>query len=119
MGFYSPQSLVADGRRHHVRTHHPDINASLAHATLEPDPDSADGLAVRLGLAAVRNLGTEAAEQIVAERDTGGPYRDLGELGQRVHLDTPALEALATAGAFTTFGQDRRQTLWTAGAAAR
>jgi error-prone DNA polymerase len=36
MGFYSPQSLVADARRHGVTVRGPDINASLAHATLEP-----------------------------------------------------------------------------------
>ena len=35
MGFYSPQSLVADARRHGVTVHGPDVNASLAHATLE------------------------------------------------------------------------------------
>ena len=37
MGFYSPQSLVADARRHGVTVHGPDVNASLAHATLEND----------------------------------------------------------------------------------
>jgi error-prone DNA polymerase len=37
MGFYSPQSLVADARRHGVVVHGPDLNASLANATLEPD----------------------------------------------------------------------------------
>ncbi len=36
MGFYSPQSLIADARRHGVQIRHPDINASLAKATLEP-----------------------------------------------------------------------------------
>ncbi|HKV20260.1 MAG TPA: error-prone DNA polymerase, partial [Mycobacterium sp.] len=35
MGFYSPQTLVADARRHGVTVHGPDVNASLAHATLE------------------------------------------------------------------------------------
>ncbi|WP_445997244.1 error-prone DNA polymerase [Okibacterium fritillariae] len=40
MGFYSPQTLVADARRHGVITHRPDIQRSEAHATLEPlDPD--------------------------------------------------------------------------------
>ena len=35
MGFYSPQSLVADARRHGVAVHGPCVAASLAHATLE------------------------------------------------------------------------------------
>ncbi|WP_410673874.1 error-prone DNA polymerase [Amycolatopsis sp. cmx-4-68] len=115
MGFYSPQSLVADARRHGVRVREPDINASLAHATLEPDPESTGGVALRLGLAGVRHLGDDAAAAIVAERDGGGPYAGIGDLTRRVRLKKNAVEALATAGAF---GGDRRQDLWTAGAAA-
>ena len=52
MGFYSPQSLVADARRHGVVVRGPDANASLAHATLEDA-----GNAVRLGLGSVRHIG--------------------------------------------------------------
>ncbi|SEB47100.1 error-prone DNA polymerase, DnaE-like [Amycolatopsis tolypomycina] len=118
MGFYSPQSLVADARRHGVHIREPDINASLAHATLEPDPDSTGGVALRLGLAGVRYLGEAVAEQIVAERDINGPYTGIGDLTGRVQLKRSAAEALATAGAFTSFGGDRRQDVWAAGAAA-
>jgi hypothetical protein len=35
MGFYSPQTLVADARRHGVEVRRPDISRSGAHATLE------------------------------------------------------------------------------------
>ena len=65
MGFYSPQSLVADARRHGVEVHGPDVNASLAHPTLENS-----GLDVRLGLGAVRHIGDELAQRIVDERDS-------------------------------------------------
>ncbi|WP_158894106.1 error-prone DNA polymerase [Amycolatopsis anabasis] len=119
MGFYSPQSLVADARRHGVVAHGPDLNASLAHATLEPDRTSTGGHAVRLGLATVRGLGDLVAERIVEERNRGGRYRGIADLAHRVPLTEPQLEALATAGAFTRFGPDRRQALWAAGAAAR
>ncbi|MFL6127155.1 error-prone DNA polymerase [Actinophytocola sp.] len=118
MGFYSPQSLVADARRHGVHTHRPDINLSAAAATLEPDPDSTGGHAIRLGLASVRGL-HEAAGHVVAERTTNGPYRDMADLGRRLSLNQPQLEDLATAGAFDCFDLDRRQALWTAGATAR
>ncbi|MBV9487589.1 MAG: error-prone DNA polymerase, partial [Frankiaceae bacterium] len=37
MGFYSPQSLVSDARRHGVQTRPPDLNISAAGATLEAD----------------------------------------------------------------------------------
>ena len=113
MGFYSPQSLVADARRHGVLVHGPDVNASLAHATLENA-----GLEVRLGLAAVRNIGTELAERIVEERLSGGPYRTLLDLTGRVQLSVPQTESLATAGALGCFGATRREALWAAGAAA-
>ncbi|MEV6623407.1 error-prone DNA polymerase [Amycolatopsis sp. NPDC051106] len=115
MGFYSPQSLVADARRHGVRVREPDLNASLAHATLEPDAGSTGGVALRLGLAGVRHLGDDTAAMIVAERDANGPYAGAGDLTRRVRLKKNAVEALATAGAF---GGDRRQDLWAAGAAA-
>jgi error-prone DNA polymerase len=117
MGFYSPQSLITDARHHGVIAHPPDVNASLSHATLEPDPASAGGAAIRLGLGAVRQVGKEVAEAIVAERVTGGPFRDIGDFGYRTQLTKPAIEALATAGAFGGFDTDRRKALWTAGAA--
>ena len=119
MGFYSPQSLVADARRHGVLVRGVDINASRTHADLEPDPGSTGGQAVRLGLAAVRGLGTDLAGHVVAERDRGGHFRDPAELARRTGLPRAHLEALATAGAFTSLGRDRRAALWEAGAAAR
>ncbi|WIX83031.1 hypothetical protein QRX50_20840 [Amycolatopsis carbonis] len=118
MGFYSPQSLVADARRHGVTTREPDLNLSLPHATLEPDPDSEGGVAIRLGLAGIRSVGQDLAERIVAERDAAGPYTSIGQLTERVQLDRPVVEALATAGVFTRLGPDRRAALWAAGAAA-
>ncbi|WP_084174321.1 error-prone DNA polymerase [Pseudofrankia saprophytica] len=47
MGFYSPQSLVADARRHGVTVHGPDLNVSAAATTLENIPaprQPADGV---------------------------------------------------------------------------
>ncbi|HEY4023478.1 MAG TPA: error-prone DNA polymerase [Pseudonocardiaceae bacterium] len=123
MGFYSPQSLVADARRHGVIVRGPDINVSLVHPHLEPDEQSKGGKgkggqAVRLGLAAVRTIGESIAETIVAEREQHGPFADLADLGNRVRLKTQQVEALATAGTFDGFGLARRQALWAAGAAA-
>ncbi|WP_077086145.1 error-prone DNA polymerase [Mycobacterium rhizamassiliense] len=113
MGFYSPQSLVADARRHGVAVHGPDVNASLAHATLEDA-----GNAVRLGLGAVRHIGDDLAEQLVEERKANGPFASLLDLTARLQLSVPQTEALATAGALGCFSMSRREALWTAGAAA-
>jgi error-prone DNA polymerase len=132
MGFYSPQSLVDDARRHGVEVRRPDINASGVKATLESTPDTRwgaqpdtpshawglGGPAVRLGLDQVRTITTDTATRIVAARDTDGPYTSLADLARRADLSTPQLEALATADAFTGLGLSRRQALWAAGAAA-
>lgn len=121
MGFYSPQSLVADARRHGVEVCRPDLALSGAQAGLEPcgasgvDPLRYDGgLAVRLGLDSVRGIGTEVAERIVAERERA-PYDGITDLSRRAGLTSAQLEALATAGAFDCFGLDRRQALWMSG----
>ena len=113
MGFYSPQSLVADARRHGVLVHGPDVNASLTHATCENR-----GLEVRLGLGAVRNIGTDLAQRIVDERQAAGAYSSILNLTGRVQLSVPQTEALATSGALGCFGVTRREALWSAGAAA-
>ncbi|WP_052549047.1 error-prone DNA polymerase [Mycobacteroides abscessus] len=113
MGFYSPQSLVADARRHGVTVHGPDVNASLSYATLENQ-----GLEVRIGLGAVRHVGAELAQKIVEERKAHGPFGSLLDLTGRIQLTTPQVEALATGGALGCFGMSRREALWVAGAAA-
>ena len=140
MGFYSPASLIGDVRRHGVQVRCVDVNASAVLATLE-DPENpttrmpnentgataaltagppAGGKpvpgqpAIRLGLASVRNLGATPAELIVS----GQPYTDLEDFARRTRLPGPALEALATAGAFGCFSITRREALWAAGAAA-
>ncbi|WP_435769933.1 error-prone DNA polymerase [Nocardioides sp. SYSU DS0651] len=121
MGFYSPQSLVADARRHGVEVRRPDLALSGAQAGLEPcEPRATDrhrydaGLAVRLGLDEVKGIGSELARRIVAMR-AEAPYSDLRDLSRRAGLTAAQMEALATAGAFDGFGMDRRQALWMAG----
>jgi error-prone DNA polymerase len=127
MGFYAPASLISDVRRHGVQTRGVDVNASGVQATLavlargdDPPEPPVGGQPVpgqpviRLGLSEVRNLGTSAAEEIVA----GQPYRDLEDFARRTTLSAAALEALAMGGAFGCFGVSRREGLWAAGAAA-
>ncbi len=118
MGFYSPQSLVADARRHGVVVLGPDVTRSRAEPDLEAHPGSEGGVAVRLGLAAVRGLGDEVAERVVAARETQGPFGGPADLARRADLTTAHLEALATGGALGCFGLERREALWAAGAAA-
>jgi error-prone DNA polymerase len=124
MGFYSPQSLTADARRHGVVVLGPDVQVAADTPGLEPHPDSTGGVAVRLGLAGVRGLGDEVAARIVARREgtegstARGAYRDVADLARRAELTTAQVEGLATAGALGCFGLARREALWAAGAAA-
>jgi error-prone DNA polymerase len=80
---------------------------------------AADGtdLAVRLGIGSVRGIGSDLAERIEA----GRPYDCLEDLVRRVEgISVVQLEALATAGVFgQCFGLDRREALWSVGAASR
>ena len=141
MGFYSPHSLVQDARRHGVPTYTPNINVSGVEASVEAMADDAveppidvagadeisaerydRGWAVRMGLGSVRYVGTDLAERIVVERSSG-EFRSTEDVARRTNMPVNALEALATAGAFETFGSGRREAgrreaLWQAGAVA-
>jgi error-prone DNA polymerase len=124
MGFWSPHTLVRDARRHGVVVRTPDLNASLATATLEPLHPlemAQQQPAVRLGIASVRGVGADLAKEIDAARAADGPYRDVEDLVRRVPaVDVRQLEAMATAGLFgQCFGLERREALWTVGAVAQ
>lgn len=114
MGFWSPQTIVGDARRHGVEVRRSDVNVSRVFSALEPSPSSLGGAAVRLGLSYVKGLGVQAAQRIVA----GQPYRDMEDFLTRSDLDRTRAETLATAGAFDSLGVTRREALWGAGALA-
>jgi error-prone DNA polymerase len=132
MGFWSPHSLAQDAARHGVVVRSPDLNASLAMATLEPCLESVGDVAVRLGIGSVRGVGPDLAKEIQAMRDEpptaahlsshgggGGAYESLEDLVRRVpSLQLQQLEAMATAGMFEEcFGMERREALWAVGGA--
>jgi error-prone DNA polymerase len=117
MGFWSPQSLLADAKRHGTAVLRPDVNASGVGACLEGDRDAP---ALRLGLSAVRGIGLPAATRLVAGRPWAGPE----DLVRRGGLTRPQIEALALAGALDGAAPDRspsarRALVWTAAAAAQ
>ncbi len=112
MGFWSPQTIVGDARRHGVEVRRPDVNLSRVFSALEPSPSSAGGAAVRMGLSYVKGLGHQAAQRIVA----GQPYRNMEDFLARSDVDRTRAETLATAGAFDSLGITRRKALWGAGA---
>src|SRR5207248_78642 len=75
---------------------------------------------VRLGLEYVRNVGDDLAKRIADHQ----PYDSAEDLVRRTGATQPAVEALATAGAFASLGSadeplGRREALWGAGAASQ
>jgi error-prone DNA polymerase len=132
MGFYSPQSLVHDGKRHGLTVRRADVQVSQVGASLEAltshDAASAEVVscscdggrvqpAVRLGLADVRSFDEVLAGQVVAAREAGGPFRSVADLARRADLSTRNVEMLASAGALAGLGLERREALWVAGPA--
>src|SRR5699024_781499 len=66
---------------------------------------------VRLGLDQIDGISTETAERIAEQR----PFDGIADVARRCGLSTTQMEALATSGAFDSFGLSRRQALWLAG----
>ena len=95
--------FVKDMRRGEVECLAPDINASDAHFTV------ANG-SVRYALGALKGVGEKAMEELVAERERGGPFKSLEDFAARIDprlLNRRQLESLAGAGAFDAVKSER------------
>ncbi len=109
MGFYAPAQIVRDAREHGVEVRPPCINASRWDCTLEPA--SGRYHAVRLGLRQVRGLSNADGAAIVGARSTA-LFDSVEDVWRRSGVQRAAIEKLADADVFHTFGADRRQGLW-------
>ena len=88
-------------------------------ATLSPDVnESYTGFGVnkkgeiRFGLGAIKGIGMAAAEAIIEERTTNGPYLDIYDFAQRLNFsqcNRKCLESLVLAGAFDSFADIQRE----------
>jgi len=105
MGFYSPATLVQDGRRHGLRTRPVCVQRSEWDCTVEEDK------VMRIGFRYVQGLREDQARQIVAARREH-PFDSLADFLQRVALPSSARRALAAVGAFAALGPHRRAALW-------
>ncbi|MGE3928520.1 MAG: DNA polymerase III subunit alpha, partial [Hyphomonadaceae bacterium] len=104
-------SFHQDARRMGVAVLPPDLNASQADFSVEPIEE---GVAVRYGLGAVRNVGLAAMESVVAERKARGVFASLHDFAERLDaksVNRRQLENLAKAGAFDTMEPDRARAL--------
>ncbi len=108
MGFYSPATIIDDGKRRGVEIRPVDVTRSDWDCTLEP---SGKGFALRMGLRYVKRLGTNDGQRIEAAR-RAERFQDIEDFARRTRLNEGALEALSESGAFEGLGSDRRQSLW-------
>jgi DNA polymerase-3 subunit alpha len=94
-----------DAKRSAVKIRRPDVNTSGADFEVE------DG-EVLYALGAIRNVGLQAMEHVVAERREHGPFRDILDFVERVdpkQVNRRTFETLARAGAFDSLNSNRAQ----------
>ncbi|HET7897662.1 MAG TPA: error-prone DNA polymerase, partial [Flavisolibacter sp.] len=107
MGFYQPAQLVIDARKHGVDVRPIDVNFSFWDHTLEEQRGKYKSL--RLGFRQVNGMRADEVEKLVAGRTRA--YTSINSL-RDAGVSDAALERLADADAFRSFGLDRRQALW-------
>ncbi|MFW5693941.1 MAG: error-prone DNA polymerase [Alkalispirochaeta sp.] len=120
MGFYSPATIVSDGRRRGVVFRPVDVLFSKWECTLEPlkDGEGQSSFAVRMGLRFIQGLGEEEGRRIL-EMQKVEQWKDSGSAGtrrfvRRARLDADVRVTLAQAGALRSFDPNRRGNVWDA-----
>jgi DNA polymerase-3 subunit alpha len=91
-------------RRAGIKVLPPDVNESASNFT----PVGTD---IRFGLTAVRNVGTNVVDALVAVREAKGRFTDAGDFMAKVPASVcnkRVIESLAKAGAFDSLGHRRR-----------
>lgn len=109
MGFYSPDQILQDARRHNLETRAVDVNHSDWDCTLEPNGNEQP--AIRMGLRMIRGFRQEDALRIQHTRSLQ-PFRDVTDLCLRAGLDQRARAQLADAGALAGLAGDRHRARW-------
>lgn len=82
----------------------PDINKSDTKFTVDKNQ-------IRFGMGSIKNVGTAAVDEIVAERKQNGDYKDFSDFCERIKdssVNKKCVESLIKAGAFDNMGQTRR-----------
>ncbi|MDI2590695.1 error-prone DNA polymerase [Pseudomonas sp. 681] len=109
MGFYSPDQILQDARRHHLQIRPVDVRASDWDCSLEPITGAQP--AIRMGLRMIKGFREEDARRIESAR-ARGTFIDIADLGERAQLDARAQEQLADAGALRGLAGDRHRARW-------
>ena len=84
----------------------PDVNESILKFSVNKKKN------IRFGLGAIKGVGESAVENIIAERNKNGAYKDIFDFVERVNLSScnkKNIESLALAGAFDNMRIQREQ----------
>lgn len=109
MGFYSPDQVLQDARRHGIEVRPVDVCHSDWDCSLEPGAEAQP--AIRLGLRMIRSLREADARRIESARRTQA-FSDVDDLSRRAGLDARTRERLADAGALHGLAGHRHHARW-------
>ncbi len=109
MGFYNPDQILQDARRHGLEIRPVDVRHSGWDCSLEPSHQEQP--AIRLGLRMVRGFRETDALRIEAARQCQ-PFMDIHDLCRRAELEPRAREQLADAGALRGLAGHRHRARW-------
>ncbi|WP_445571632.1 error-prone DNA polymerase [Pseudomonas sp. E102] len=109
MGFYSPDQILQDARRHQLQIRPVDVRASDWECSLEPMEGRQP--AIRMGLRLIKGFREDDARRIEVARGQLA-FSDVADLGERARLDARALEQLADANALRGLAGDRHRARW-------
>ena len=82
----------------------PDINKSDTKFTVDKNQ-------IRFGMGSIKNVGTDAVDNIVSEREKNGDYKDFSDFCERIKdlgVNKKCVESLIKAGSFDNLGQTRK-----------
>src|SRR5438067_6052075 len=105
---------IAEARADGITVLPPDVNDSELAFGVGPDPEKPDDKLIRFGLGAIKGVGENSIEGILAARKT--PFAGLFDFCARIDtrkINRKTLEALVAGGAFD-FTQKPRKALWDA-----
>ncbi|HET9522846.1 MAG TPA: DNA polymerase III subunit alpha [Terrimicrobiaceae bacterium] len=101
--------IIGECSRMGIKILAPDVNSSGLRFTPEAD---ASGMAIRFGLASIKNVGGSAMRCVIDERDRGGLFQSLDDFCARLDshsVNRKILESLVKCGAFDCFRKSRAQ----------
>ncbi|PIE73329.1 MAG: DNA polymerase III subunit alpha [Deltaproteobacteria bacterium] len=98
---------IHECKEHNIEVLPPDINQSVKDFNVKED-------AIRFGMAAVKNVGENALDCILKEREKNGPFTSISDFCNRVDsqkVNSRVIESLIKSGCFDSLGHYRSQNL--------